>query len=121
MGKIPKSDVELVRAEIPARIDNYAGIDMLAALCAIPPPAHMRHPAAQEARDALKAITKDELQQLQDFFLSSGKENKLGMVCAETLRCLVQEKSVSDEELLGLMWAIFTSPPDVSAAIKMDS
>jgi len=90
----------------------------------IEPSTRKRHPAAEEAWAALEAITKDELLQLHEYFASvarATKENKLGMVCADTLQRLLQEKPVSDEELLGLTWAILTNLSEPAIGKRVES
>ena len=63
--------------------------------------------SARMAMDYLRTIPLCDLQKYRDAFSSCAIEgNRLGEVCAETLRRIMRGEPVSDRYLLGLCWAI---------------
>ena len=65
------------------------------------------HPSAKDALAFIGGINLAELRQWQEVFSSCAIEgNRLGEVCSETLRRLMQHEPVSDRYLLGLVWAM---------------
>ena len=65
------------------------------------------HPAAYLALEWVKAIPLNELMSWQESFSSCAIEgNRVGEICSETLRRLLNNEPVSDRYLLGLSWAM---------------
>lgn len=65
------------------------------------------HPSALVALEYIKTIPVSDLFLYLDAFSSCSIEgNRLGEICAETLRRLLHSEPVSDRYLLGLAWAI---------------
>lgn len=66
------------------------------------------HPSAQFAMDYIRKMLLDQkLHTYSDAFSSCAIEgNRLGEVCAETLRRIMHGEPVSDRYLIGLAWAI---------------
>lgn len=65
------------------------------------------HPASFSAREYLNRITPLKMSLFHESFASCAIEgNRLGEICAETLRRIVNKEPVSDRYLLGLAWAI---------------
>lgn len=65
------------------------------------------HPSARSALDYIRSLGLPALLQLQESFSSCAIEgNRLGEVCAETLRRILDHEPVSDRYILGLAWAV---------------
>lgn len=65
------------------------------------------HPSAQSAMEYLRPLGTVKLSMYLEAFSSTAIEgNRLGEVCAETLRRIMAREPVSDRYLLGLAWAI---------------
>lgn len=66
------------------------------------------HPSSQSAMSYIKGKFYDnKLNNYQEAFSSCAIEgNRLGEICAETMRRIMHGKPVSDRYLLGLAWAI---------------
>ena len=65
------------------------------------------HPAAYSALQYVRGIPIDELYVWQEAFASCGIENnRLGQICGETLRRVLNGEGVSDRYILGLAWEI---------------
>lgn len=65
------------------------------------------HPAAYDALEYLQEINISELMIWVEVFASTAIEgNRLGVICSETLRRLMEDEPVSDRYILGLAWTI---------------
>lgn len=65
------------------------------------------HPAARDAQLWIAKLPPDVLSSALEAFSSCAIEgNRLGEVCGETLRRLLNSESVSDRYLLGLAWTL---------------
>lgn len=65
------------------------------------------HPASVSALQYLRSIPFEKLLIYQESFSSCAiEDNRLGQICAETLRRLMNKEPVSDRYLLGLAWVI---------------
>ncbi len=78
------------------------------------------HPASRLAMEWLTSQPRTELMQWQEAFSSCAIEgNRLGEICSETLRRILDNEPVSDRYLLGLVWAM--RPDQAIAALKAHS
>ncbi len=65
------------------------------------------HPSATAALQFVLSQGLSELMKWQDAFSSCAIEgNRLGEICSETLRRVMDKEPVSDRYILGLAWAI---------------
>ncbi len=66
-----------------------------------------RHPAAEDAKQYLSNLDIMTLSKYIEAFASTAIEgNRLGDVCGETLRRIMNGEPVSDRYVLGLAWTI---------------
>ena len=65
------------------------------------------HPAAFDAKEWIVKMDQSEIAMWMESFSScSIEDNRLGEICAETLRRLLNSEPVSDRYLLGLAWTM---------------
>ncbi len=63
------------------------------------------HPSTYSAMEYVKSLGFEELLRWQESFSSCAIEgNRIGEICAETLRRIMDHEPVSDRYLLGLAW-----------------